>query len=57
MKTHECLYCKQEIKVGKYGHLKLHKKGNKGCVGSGQTVYKMSKDEEVIDMLKKLRTR
>ena len=55
MKTHKCLYCKKEIEVGRYGHLRLHKDGNRGCVGSGQTVYRMSKDEESLDMMKKLR--
>jgi len=56
MKTHKCPYCKQEIEVGKYGHLRLHKDGNRGCVGSGQSVYGMSKDEESLDMMKKDRS-
>ena len=55
MSTHRCLYCKREIEVGRYGHLRPHKKGNQGCVGSGQSAYRMSKDEEFLNMMKRLK--
>lgn len=54
MRTYKCLYCKKEVEVGKYGHLRLHKKGSQGCIGSGQSVHRMSRDEELLDTMKKL---
>lgn len=53
-RTYKCLYCQKNITVGKYGHLRPHKKGTRGCVGSGQSVHRMSRDEEFLDMTKKL---